>query len=132
MPLPEYHTEGSVAFDIYTREETTIEPHSFAVVPGNFILETPPGHMLVIAARSSSAKKKGLSMRNGIGIIDQDYCGNEDEIHIMLQNLTSDPVSVSRGERLAQGVFVKIEKADWQEVDSMAKTNRGGFGSTGS
>lgn len=131
LPLPEYHTAGSVAFDIYTREDAIVEPHSFALVPGNFIIETPPGHMLIIAARSSSAKKKGLSMRNGIGIIDQDYCGNGDEIHIMLQNLTSEPVSISRGERLAQGVFVKIEKAEWREVNEMAKNNRGGFGSTG-
>ena len=70
-------------------------------------------------------------MRNSVGIIDQDYAGEEDEIHILLQNLTDTPVTIEKGERLAQGIFVKIETATWQETDIMTELSRGGFGSTG-
>ena len=130
LPLPEYHTTGAVAFDFYTREETTIEPQGFQMLPTNLIIETPKNYALVIAARSSSAKKKGLSMRNGIGVIDQDYCGEGDEIHLLIQNLTDSAVKIEKGERLAQGMFVRIDNAKWEEVDSMTNDNRGGFGST--
>jgi len=131
LPLPEYQTKGSVAFDLYTRETTTIAPHDFALLPTNLIIATPQGYMLMLVARSSSAKKKGLTMRNGVGIIDRDYCGEDDELHILIQNLTDKPVTVDRGERLAQGIFVRIERAKWHEVDIMRDENRGGFGSTG-
>ncbi len=131
LPLPEYKTPGSVAFDLYTRIDAEIPPHGFVIVPTNLVVATPPGYMLMLAARSSSAKKKGLTMRNGVGIIDQDYAGEEDEIHLMLQNLTDTPVHVERGERLAQGMFVKIETAQWEETQTMDETSRGGFGSTG-
>jgi len=131
LPLPSYQTDGAVAFDLYTREAATIPPHDFKMLPTNLIIATPPGYALVLAARSSSAKKKGLTMRNSIGIIDQDYAGEADEIHIMVQNLTDVPVDVERGERLAQGMFLHIEKPVFEEVDSMEQTNRGGFGSTG-
>ncbi|MBU0596870.1 dUTP diphosphatase [Patescibacteria group bacterium] len=131
LPLPEYQTKGSVAFDFYTRKETTIESHGFKMLPTNLIIETPPGYALVIAARSSSAKKKGLNMRNGIGVIDQDYCGEGDEIHLLIQNLTDSAVQIEKGERLAQGIFVHIDTADWNEVDNMESDDRGGFGSTG-
>jgi len=131
LPLPEYKTPGSVAFDLYTRVDADVPPHGYTLVPTNVVIATPPGYMLMLAARSSSAKNKGLNMRNGVGIIDQDYSGEEDEVHIMLQNLTDTPVHVEKGERLAQGMFVKIETATWTETDSMKETNRGGFGSTG-
>ncbi len=131
LPLPEYQTPGSVAFDIYTREEATIPPHEFKMLPTNLIIETPKNYMLMLSARSSSAKKKGLNMRNGVGIIDQDYCGEKDEIHILVQNLTDESVNVERGERLAQGMFVRVDTATWHEVDTMSEMSRGGFGSTG-
>ena len=131
LPMPEYKTPGSVAFDLYTRIDAEVPAHGFVMVPTNFVIATPPGYMLMLAARSSSAKKKGITMRNGVGVIDQDYAGEDDEIHILLQNLTDEPVHVERGERLAQGMFVKIETASWNEVTQMNETSRGGFGSTG-
>lgn len=131
LPLPEFKTPGSVGFDLYTIEDAVIPAGEFRLLPANFIIETPPGYMLMIAARSSSAMKKGLNMRNGIGVIDQDYCGEDDRLHIMVQNLTDENVEVKRGERLAQGIFVKIKTATWQEVDAMNQSSRGGFGSTG-
>lgn len=84
----------------------------------------------MVAARSSLAKKKGLMLSNSVGVIDQDYCGPEDEVHILLYNFKKEPCRITRGERLAQGIFVKIDKADWEEVEEMERPTRGGIGST--
>jgi len=131
LPLPQYHTDGAVAFDLYARIETKIKPYQFEMIATNFVIETPPGYMLMLAARSSSAKKKGLNMRNGVGIIDQDYCGNEDELYVLIQNLTDTEVTIEKEERIAQAIFVQIAKPSFTEVDTMHHTSRGGFGSTG-
>ncbi len=131
LPLPEYHTKGAVAFDFYCRIDETVLAGETKMLPTNFIIQTPPGYMLMIASRSSLAKKKGLKMANGIGIIDQDYCGEEDEIKLLVHNYTNTDVKIEAGERLGQGVFVKIEKGEWEEVEKMDDQSRGGFGSTG-
>ncbi|MBI2634597.1 hypothetical protein HYW82_02945 [Candidatus Peregrinibacteria bacterium] len=68
---------------------------------------------------------------HGFGIIDHDYCGQEDEIKVLVYNFTEKEVMIQRGEKIAQGVFVKIDKFEWEEVDEMRKESRGGFGSTG-
>lgn len=129
LPLPEYKTPGAVAFDFVTREETTIEPHSVARVPGNVIIETPKGFMLFVKDRGSTSYKKGLLCT--AGIVDQDFCGEADEIMVQVYNFKNEPVTVERGERIAQGIFVKIETAKWEEVNTMAETSRGGWGTTG-
>ena len=131
LPLPTYQTAGSVGFDIYSREDVEISSHEIALIPGNIIVETPPGYMLLVALRSSTPRKKGLIKPHGIGVIDNDYCGEGDEIKVQVYNNTDHVVKVEKGERIAQGIFVKIDKFDWEEVDMMGKT-RGGFGSTGS
>ena len=131
LPLPKYQTGGSVAFDMYTRIEAHIPPGETALLPSNLIIKPPPGYMLMLAARSSLAKKRGLKMANGVGIIDQDYCGNEDEIHMLIHNFSKEGVDVARGDRLAQGIFVPITKATWDEHQEMNEENRGGFGTTG-
>ena len=131
LPLPTYQTAGSVGFDIYSREDIEINSHEIALIPGNIIVETPPGFMLLVALRSSTPRKKGLIKPHGIGVIDNDYCGEGDEIKVQVYNNTDHAVKVEKGERIAQGIFVKIDKFDWEEVDIMGKT-RGGFGSTGS
>ena len=130
LPLPTYQTAGSVGFDIYSREDVEINSHEIALIPGNIIVETPPGFMLLVALRSSTPRKKGLIKPHGIGVIDNDYCGEGDEIKVQVYNNTDHLVKVEKGERIAQGIFVKIDKFDWEEVDMMGKT-RGGFGSTG-
>lgn len=132
LPLPKYHTLGAAAFDFYSRETITVSPKEIARIPSNFIIATPPGYFLMIAARSSLASKKGLMLANGIGIIDSDYSGDNDEILISVYNFTEQPIIVERGERIAQGVFVKIEQGAWEEVEKMESRDRGGFGSTGS
>ncbi len=129
LPLPEYHTAGAVAFDLYSRIDTVILPKALERLPTNIILETPKGYMLEIKDRSSTLKKKGLLVSTGF--IDNDYCGDTDEILLQVYNLTDKEVCVEKGERLGQGVFVKIETAEWEEVDVMNSKSRGGFGSTG-
>ena len=130
LPLPKYETSGSVGFDFLAREDTIIKAKSIGLIPGNVIVETPIGFMLKIALRSSTPKRKGLLSPHGVGVIDQDYCGNEDEIKIQVYNFTNQDVLVEKGEKIAQGVFVKIDKFDWEEVNEMDKKTRGGFGST--
>lgn len=130
LPLPIYQTSGSVGFDFYCRVETVVEARSLARIPANMIIATPPGFMLMVTMRSSTAKRKGLLIPNGVGIIDQDYCGEGDEISISVYNFRDEPVLVERGERLAQGIFVPIMRANWTEITTVGE-GRGGFGSTG-
>ncbi len=130
IPLPKYETDGSVGFDLLARKDTLVKAKSIGLIPGNVIVETPDGYMLKIALRSSTPKRKGLLSPHGVGVVDQDYCGNEDEIKIQVYNFTNQDVLVEKGERIAQGVFVKIDKFDWEEVNEMNKKTRGGFGST--
>lgn len=130
LPLPKYETQGSVGFDLLAREDTIVKSKSLGLIPGNVIVETPVGYMLKIALRSSTPKRKGLMSPHGIGIIDQDYCGENDEIKIQVYNFTNQGVLVEKGEKIAQGVFVKIDKFDWEEVNEMNRKTRGGFGST--
>jgi len=131
LPLPVYETQGSVGFDILAREDFKIEPKSLGLIPANIVVEVPAGYMLIVASRSSTPKKKGLSTPHGFGIIDHDYCGPEDEVKIQVFNFTDDVVSIMRGEKIAQGVFVRIDKFEWEEVNEIREESRGGFGSTG-
>lgn len=130
LPLPEYKTAGAVGVDLYARITTKIKPHAFEKIPANVIIQTPPGCMFLLAFRSSTPFKRGLVPANGVGIGDQDFCGEGDEYHIAVYNTTSKSVTIDRGERIAQGIFVPIEKVEWQEVATMKKPTRGGFGST--
>jgi dUTP pyrophosphatase len=130
LPLPAYETAGAVGFDLLARVETTVEPRGLARIPANVIVETPPGYMLLVAARSSLPGRRGLSVPHGIGVIDQDYSGAGDEILVQVYNFTDAPVTVARGERVAQGVFVRVDRARWEEADFAERPTRGGFGST--
>lgn len=130
LPLPGYATPGSVGFDLICREDTEVAPRQLARIPGNVIVRTPPGYMLLLTMRSSTARRKGLLIPNGVGVIDQDYSGEGDELMVSVYNFRDEAVTVLRGERIAQGIFVPISRVTWNEVDQMGK-GRGGFGSTG-
>ena len=132
FPLPIHETKGSVGFDLICREEKTVETNSVELIPVNIIVETPKGYMLMIVPRGSMFKKKGLLMPNSAGIIDQDYCGDKDEIMLQVYNITNKPVIISKGEKLGQGIFVRIDQVEWEETDGSMGENRGGFGSTDS
>jgi dUTP pyrophosphatase len=131
LPLPRYETRGSVGFDFLCRESVAIKPHSLGLIPANVIVETPPGYMLMVTLRSSTPRKRSLLIPHGVGVIDQDYCGEGDEVKIQVYNFTSKPVTVERGDRIAQGIFVRVDTAQWSEVDRIESKTRGGFGSTG-
>lgn len=130
LPLPTYATTGSVGFDLLCREDTEIAPHTLGLIPGNVIVQTPSGYMLLLTLRSSTPRRKGLLIPHGVGIIDQDYCGEGDELMIQIYNFRDETVMVMRSERIAQGMFVPIMHVTWNEVDDVGK-GRGGFGSTG-
>jgi len=131
LPLPIYETAGSVGFDILARKAVTVKPNDIVLIPGNIIVEIPQGYMLAIVSRSSTPRKKGLMLPHGFGVIDNDYHGEKDEILIQVKNFTDKSQTVERGDKIAQGVFVRVDVFEWDEVDSMKETSRGGFGSTG-
>lgn len=131
LPLPPYSSAGAAAFDLITRETTVIEPNQTALVPGNVIVKVPAGYVLLLVPRSSLPRKKGLVFPHSVGVIDQDYHGPKDEVMVQVKNVTDAPVTVERGERIAQGMFVPVSIAQWTEVESHGAESRGGFGSTG-
>jgi len=131
LPLPEYKTDGAVCFDLLARETTQIAPGAVTLIPCNIIVKVPEGYMFILANRSSTAIKKGLIMGNGIGIIDQDYCGPADEVKYQAVNITKETVIVERGERVVQGCFMPVTKVTFEEVEKISDISRGGFGSTG-
>jgi dUTP pyrophosphatase len=130
LPLPSYESNGATGFDLITRKTTVIHPGTIGLVPGNVIVKVPDGFTLLIVPRSSLPRKKALICPHSLGVIDQDYCGPEDELMVQVQNVSDHPVIVERGERIAQGLFVKAEKAQWIEIENNAEKSRGGFGST--
>ena len=131
LPLPVYETEGAVGFDFIAREDISIASKGIALIPANVIIEVPKGYALILASRSSTPRKHGLTKPHGIGVIDQDYCGPQDEIKIQVYNFTEKPVTIERGTRIAQGLFVRVDRLDFEEVESIERETRGGFGSTG-
>jgi dUTP pyrophosphatase len=131
LPLPVYETKGAAGFDFVARTDVTIEPKAIQLVPGNIVIAIPQGYMLAVFSRSSTPKKKGVMLPHGVGVIDSDYCGPTDEIWIQVMNFTDSPVTIKRGEKIAQGVLLPVEQAEWQEVEEMTAPSRGGRGTTG-
>ena len=130
MPLPAYQTKGAAGFDLYAREGAVIKPGEVVLIPLNVAIAIPKGHFILLAARSS-LRKIGLTIINGVGIIDSDFQGEEDEFRFAAQNFIKKTVIVEKGTRIAQGVLLKYETAKWKEVSKMKAKTRGGFGSTG-
>lgn len=129
--IPSYHSSGACAFDLCPIEDATIEPGHIVRLRTGLVICVPDGYTLLIAARSSLPKRYGLCVPQGFGIVDQDFCGPEDEILLQLLNFTQTPVSVKKGERLVQGMLMPIVHAQFQEVQALRAKSRGGFGSTG-
>jgi len=108
-----------------------IQPREIAIVPANLVVKVPSGYMLALISRSSTPRKKGLLKPHAIGVIDQDYCGENDELGIQVYNFTDQTVVVEKGERIAQAVVIPVQKVQFSEVKNMNTADRGGFGSTG-
>ena len=130
LPLPEYHTRGAVAFDLCAREAVAIEPRSLGFIPLNVAIQIPEGHMILLAPRSSTPKR-GIFFANSVGIIDRDYCGNNDEYKAFVYNYTNERVTIERGERIAQCIVLRVDTVELEEVDDLGAPDRGGFGTTG-
>ncbi len=131
IELPKYHTSESAGFDMASAEQRTIKPKEVALLGTGLIIQAPEGHFLLISARSSLPIKKGLMVSNGIGVIDRDYCGPNDEVKISVYNFTDHDVVVEKGERLAQGLFLPVDQVEWMETENIKEESRGGFGSSG-
>lgn len=131
MPLPKYQTAGAAGFDLAASAEVTVAPGAVVLVPTGLVVEVPPGHFLGVFARSSTPLKKGLIVANGVGVVDQDYCGPTDELKVQVMNITATPVTVQRGERIAQGVVIPFARVELEDGEGATAPIRGGFGSTG-
>ena len=131
IPLPAYGTDEAAGFDLSAAHDVTIAPGRVALVRTGLVIEVPTGHFLGIFARSSTPLKRGLMVANGVGVIDPDYSGPNDEVIIQVVNFTNADVAVARGDRLAQGIILPAPRVTWHEVDAIREVTRGGFGATG-
>jgi dUTP pyrophosphatase len=132
VSLPQYGTDESAGFDLAAAHDLTVPPGRVALVRTGLVIEVPSGHFLAIFARSSTPLKRGLVVANGVGVIDPDYSGPDDEVMIQVLNITGSEVTIRRGDRLAQGIVLPAPRVTWQEVDTIRDVARGGFGATGS
>ena len=135
MQAPEYATPGSAAVDLRAaleeNEVVTLAPGERALIPtGLAIAPGDNGYVAIVAARSGLGIKKGVSLSNGIGVIDSDYRG---EICVGLVNHGDECFEVRRGDRIAQMMFLPVESATFLVTDTLDETERGegGFGHTG-
>ena len=130
--LPQYETAGSAGMDIraYLEEPVTIAPGKRALIPTGLFMEIPEGYEVQIRARSGLAVKHGIGLTNGIGTIDSDYRG---EIKVSLINWGEEDFTVNNGDRIAQIVVAKYERAQLVQSEELSETERGsgGFGHTG-
>ena len=130
--LPAYATEGASGMDIRANLEggLTLQPLQRVLVPTGIFIEIPMGFEAQVRPRSGLALKQGITCLNSPGTIDADYRG---EIKVILINLSGENQYIENGDRIAQLVFQKVERVDWEEVSSISLStrNEGGFGHTG-
>lgn len=133
IPLPRYETPGAAGFDLAASADVVVPPGAIALIPTGLIIQVPEGHWLGIFARSSTPLKRGLMVANGVGVVDEDYCGPADEVKVQVLNFTPNAVEVKKGDRIAQGLFIPVTRAQWHETaGDLREGSRGGFGATGS
>jgi len=131
LPLPRYAKGGDAGADIVSRIDITLAPGERALVPTGIAIALPDGYVALVHPRSGLAIKHGVTMVNAPGTVDAGYRG---ELQIILINHDkSEPVSFKRGDRIAQLVIQKVERAEFVEVQELPGSGRGtgGFGSTG-
>ncbi|MGI9552568.1 MAG: dUTP diphosphatase [Aurantibacter sp.] len=130
--LPNYETGTSAGMDLRANisNPVTLKPLERAIIKTGLFIELPVGFEAQVRPRSGLAAKKGITVLNAPGTIDADYRG---EIGVILVNLSNQPFTIENGERVAQLVIAKHERAEWIEVEELSETSRGegGFGSTG-
>lgn len=131
-PLPSYETVHAAGMDIraFIEKEVVIKPFERVLIPTGLFIELPEGFEAQIRPRSGLALRYGITVLNSPGTIDSDYRG---ELQVLLINLSSDNYLVKNGERIAQMIIARHEKANWDEVQILSETDRGagGYGHTG-
>ncbi len=132
-PLPHYETNASAGMDLRANilEAITLKPLERTIVKTGLFIALPIGYEAQVRPRSGLAAKKGVTVLNAPGTVDADYRG---EIGVILVNLSNEDFTIENGERIAQLVIAKHERAEWEAVEVLSETARGegGFGSTGS
>ncbi|MBO8484332.1 MAG: dUTP diphosphatase [Bacteroidetes bacterium] len=132
FPVPAYATDMSAGMDLKAdlQEPVELAPLQRAMIPTGLYIALPEGTEAQIRPRSGLAAKHGITVLNSPGTIDADYRG---EIRVILVNLSDTTFVINPGERIAQMVIARYEKAEWEETDTLDATERGegGFGSTG-
>ncbi len=130
LPLPGRATPHAAGYDLRAAESVTLEPGQIRLVATGLVMELPEGIECQIRPRSGLALRHGLTLPNSPGTIDPDYRG---ELRVILQNLGTEPITLDRGDRIAQLVFSRFEVPDVEETWETTETERGegGFGSTG-
>ena len=131
LALPTYGTDEAAGFDLAAAHDVRVAPGQIALVRTGLVIEVPTGHFLGIFARSSTPLKRGLMIANGVGVIDPDYSGPNDEVMVQVLNFTAAEVVLTRGDRLAQAVVLPAPRVTWEEVSEIRQATRGGFGATG-
>jgi dUTP pyrophosphatase len=131
ISLPCYATSDSAAFDLAAAADVEVPPGHIRLVGTGLVIGVPSGYFLGIFARSSTPLKRGLVVANGVGVIDADYCGPDDEVRVQVLNITNAPVRIARGDRFAQAIVLPAPHVEWEEVNDLGAPTRGGFGSTG-
>jgi len=130
--LPHYETIASAGMDLRANldQDIVLNPMERSIIPTGLFMELPVGYEAQVRPRSGLAAKHGLTVLNSPGTIDADYRG---EIGVILVNLSQTTFTIKNGERVAQLVIAKHERAEWEEVHNLSVTSRGtgGFGSTG-
>jgi dUTP pyrophosphatase len=130
--LPNYETIASAGMDLRANltESITLSPLGRTIVKTGLFIELPIGYEAQVRPRSGLAAKKGITVLNSPGTVDADYRG---EIGVILVNLSNEVFVIENGERIAQLIIAKHERAEWIEVQELSETSRGegGFGSTG-
>jgi dUTP pyrophosphatase len=128
--IPTYETSNAAAFDLTAAETITIQPHSQGLVPIGLVFGIPKNHVMHIFPRSSTFKKFGIFLSNGVGVVDPDYCGLTDELMIMFYNPGDQPAAIASGARIAQAIIYPRPQIEFEE-GAADGPSRGGFGSTG-
>ena len=130
--LPNYESVASAGMDLRANlsEPVTLQPLERTIIKTGLFIELPIGYEAQVRPRSGLAAKKGITVLNSPGTVDADYRG---EIGVILVNLSNEAFVVENGERIAQLIIAKHERAEWIAVEELSETSRGegGFGSTG-
>jgi dUTP pyrophosphatase len=131
LPLPSYARDGDAGLDLSSAENVVLKPGERTIVSTGFAIAIPEGFAGFVHARSGRALREGLALPNAPGVIDAGYRG---ELKVLLVNLDpAEPIYIARGEKIAQLVVQRVERAELQEVTELQPSTRGdgGFGSTG-